>query len=73
MAESILLEQAEGVATLTLNRPDKMNALAGDMPERLIAALDRVTADREARVLVITGAGRAFCAGGDLGQMAALR
>jgi 2-(1,2-epoxy-1,2-dihydrophenyl)acetyl-CoA isomerase len=73
MAELVLLDQAEGVATLTLNRSDKLNSLGQGMPEQLIAALDRVGADRGARVLVITGAGRAFCTGGDLREMAALR
>ena len=63
---AILLEVADGIAVLTLNRPAKLNAFAGDMREQLIARLDQVAARRDVRVLVITGAGRAFCAGGDL-------
>ena len=73
MSDLVLLDVREGVATLTLNRPEKLNAFAADMRERLGQALDRVTADRTVRVLVITGAGRAFCAGGDVGHMVQLR
>uniref|UniRef100_A0A832I2S8 2-(1,2-epoxy-1,2-dihydrophenyl)acetyl-CoA isomerase n=1 Tax=Eiseniibacteriota bacterium TaxID=2212470 RepID=A0A832I2S8_UNCEI len=73
MAELVLLHVAKGVATVTLNRPDKLNAFGDDMRERLIAALDRVAESPEARVLVITGAGRGFCAGGDVHHMVALK
>ena len=70
MAESTILRAVEGgVAVLTLNRPEKLNAFAGDMRDRLIDALDAVAADANARVLVLTGAGRAFCSGGDVGFM----
>mgnify|MGYP001417777531 FL=1 len=55
-----------GVARLTLNRPDKLNSFTGEMHAELRDALDRVQADKAARVLVLTGAGRAFCAGQDL-------
>jgi len=68
--DRVLTAVHDGVATITLNRPDKLNAFAGDMRERLAAALDRVGADAGARVLVLTGAGRAFCAGGDVQHMA---
>lgn len=70
---TVLLEISGGVAVVTLNRPDKLNAFAADMRERLIARLDEVAADPAARVLVVTGAGRAFCAGGDVEHMAGLR
>ncbi len=73
MSDTILLEVADGVAVVTLNRPDKLNAFAGDMRERLVEALDRVAADPAARVLVITGAGRGFCAGGDVQHMVDLQ
>lgn len=73
MADSILLSIDDGVATVTLNRPDKLNAFADDMRERLIAVLDQVASRADARVLVITGAGRGFCAGGDVRYMHALR
>ncbi len=72
-ADTIQLAVAGGVAWITLNRPEALNALAGDMRERLIAALDRVAADPGARALVITGAGRGFCAGGDIRAMAEMR
>lgn len=61
------------VATITLNRPDKLNAFTGTMREDLLAALRACDADEQVRVLVITGAGRAFCAGGDVEYMAGLQ
>ncbi|HEY3216389.1 MAG TPA: enoyl-CoA hydratase-related protein [Candidatus Eisenbacteria bacterium] len=73
MPELVLLTQAEGVATLTLNRPDKLNAFADDMREALASALDRAAAQADIRVLVVTGAGRAFCAGGDIQHMVRLK
>ena len=57
---------ADGVARVTLNRPDKMNSFNAAMHEALMAALDRVDADPAVRVLVLAGAGRGFCAGQDL-------
>jgi enoyl-CoA hydratase/carnithine racemase len=60
-----------GIVTLTLNRPQTFNALSEGMIEGLQAALDRVAADRSARVVVIAAAGRAFCAGHDLKEMRA--
>src|SRR6476620_715377 len=60
-----------GVVTLTLNRPQAFNALSEGMLEALQQALDRVAGDERARVLVIAGAGKAFCAGHDLKQMRA--
>lgn len=56
----------EGVLTLTLNRPDKLNAFTGTMMRELIEVYDRVDADDAVRVVVVTGAGRGFCAGADL-------
>lgn len=64
--ETILLERQGPIALLTLNRPDRLNALNFRMVEELDQALDRVAADDGARVLVLRGAGRAFCAGFDL-------
>ena len=61
------------VTTITLNRPEKLNAFAGTMREELRDAILAADADGECRVVVITGAGRAFCAGGDVEYMAALQ
>lgn len=72
-ADTILLDVRDGIAVLTLNRPDKLNAFAGDMRERLIEALDRVAGDPSVRVLGITGAGKGFCSGGDVQHMVDLK
>lgn len=63
---TILVEVADGVATLTLNRPDKRNAIDLEMNEELFGALWALEADETVRVIVVTGAGPAFCAGADL-------
>ena len=72
MYEHILVTQSEAIVTITLNRPEKLNAFIGHMRRDLAEALERAGSDRTARVVVITGAGRAFCAGGDVGFMAEL-
>ena len=69
----LLRSDAEGVAGLTLNRPDQYNALSRELLERLQAELDRIKDDPAVRVVVITGTGRAFCAGHDLKEMATER
>lgn len=61
---------ANGVATITLNRPAKLNAFNLPMIDAWAAALANARGDEAVRVIVVTGAGRAFCAGGDLGEMA---
>lgn len=58
-----------GVGTITLNRPDKLNAFAGRMREEMADAVRSMAADDAVRVLVVTGAGRAFCAGADISYM----
>jgi 2-(1,2-epoxy-1,2-dihydrophenyl)acetyl-CoA isomerase len=63
----ILESKQDGIATLTLNRPDKLNALNKDLAVALNESLGRLTTDKSIYVVIITGAGRAFCAGGDLG------
>jgi 2-(1,2-epoxy-1,2-dihydrophenyl)acetyl-CoA isomerase len=70
--ETILLRVEDGVAWITLNRPDRLNAFAGDMRDRLHDALDRAAADPDVRVIVITGAGRGFCTGADVEVMSDL-
>ena len=65
----VTLSADGAVRTLTLNVPSKLNALNWPLLEAFKGAVDEVGADREARVLVVTGAGRAFCAGADLGSL----
>jgi 2-(1,2-epoxy-1,2-dihydrophenyl)acetyl-CoA isomerase len=62
-------EVADGIGTLTLDRPDKLNAFTRDMIDGWAAVLSGAQQDPTVRVLVVTGAGRAFCAGGDVGRM----
>jgi enoyl-CoA hydratase/carnithine racemase len=64
--ETILLDVAEGIATITLNRPDKLNAFNGQMMSEMIDAFDRTDADDRVKAVIVTGAGRGFCAGADL-------
>ena len=64
----IRYESADGIATITLNRPEKPNALTAPMADELLAALDTTDADDAVRAVVLTGAGRGFCAGADLGR-----
>jgi len=68
---TLIIEQSEGVATLILNRPKAMNALSVELRRALVEAFESLREDDEARVVVLTGAGRAFCAGLDLKEMAA--
>ncbi|WP_372571370.1 crotonase/enoyl-CoA hydratase family protein [Ruegeria jejuensis] len=72
MFETLKLEtDARGVATLTLNRPEKHNAMSGQMLADLSAAAAKLAQDDAVRVVVLTAAGKSFCAGGDLGWMQA--
>src|ERR671936_738257 len=64
--EQIRCEVADGVLTITLNRPERLNAFTETMGRELIAAFDRADADDDVRAVVVTGAGRGFCAGADL-------
>lgn len=66
MFEQILYAVEDGIATITLNRPEKLNAFTATMRAELIAAFDQVDADDAVRAVIVTGAGRAFCAGADL-------
>jgi len=64
--ETVLYSVAEGVATITLNRPDRLNAWTREMGEGWSSALERAARDPEVRALVVTGAGKGFCAGADM-------
>lgn len=72
MYEHIQVAEADCITTITLNRPDKLNAFVGHMRRDLAEALEHAGSDRGTRVVIITGAGRAFCAGGDIAFMAEL-
>jgi len=67
--ECLLYEVKDRIATLTLNRPERLNALGGTLREDLFAAVTAAAADPHVGVLVITGAGRGFCSGGDVKSM----
>ncbi|GGC61857.1 crotonase/enoyl-CoA hydratase family protein [Undibacterium terreum] len=69
--ETIKYEISDHILTITLNRPDKLNAFTGKMMMELIDAFDHADADDEVRAIILTGAGRAFCAGADLSSGAA--
>jgi enoyl-CoA hydratase/carnithine racemase len=64
--QTLLYELKDGIATITLNRPEKMNAFTTQMRDDLIAAFDLTDADDAVRAVIVTGAGKAFCAGADL-------
>ncbi len=71
--DDVLVRRQNGVATLVLNRPERLNAINDGLVEGLMNALDSVERDRDVRVAVITGAGRGFCAGGDIDHMIELK
>ena len=66
--QTLLYDTAGAVATITLNRPERLNTIVPPMPEELELAVHRAIADSEVKVIVLRGAGRAFCAGFDLGE-----
>jgi len=66
--ETLIMKKDEGIVTITLNRPDRLNAMNDKLMSELGTALDLVLHNDEANVLVITGAGRAFCAGADVSE-----
>ena len=73
MSEILLRENDGAVATLTLNRPDQLNTLSEELMTALQAELDRIATESATKVVILKGAGRAFCAGHDLRQMQAKR
>lgn len=68
MSQEIIYSVEESIATITLNRPEQMNALTHELEAELHRTLDQADADRAVRVIILIGAGRAFCAGYDQGQ-----
>jgi len=72
MYEHIDITEDNNIVTITLNRPEKLNALVGHMRRDLAEALEEAGSDHGVRVVIITGAGRGFCAGGDVAYMAEL-
>ena len=66
MTDVLLIDRADGVATLTLNRPESMNSLSVELKNALVAGLQAVAADHSVRAVVLTGTGRGFCVGQDL-------
>ena len=70
MTESVITELENGVLTVTLNEPDTMNSLTPGISEGLEAAVQRASDDEDVRVMLLTGTGRAFCAGAAVGSIA---
>ncbi len=70
--DQITVSEDSGIVTITLNRPEKLNAFVGHMRRDLAEALEEAGSDPDVRVIIVTGAGRAFCAGGDVNFMAEL-
>ena len=69
--QTIALQKEEGVATITLNRPDKLNAVCPELMTDLTSVINDIEQDEEVRAVILTGAGRAFCAGGDVKDLLA--
>jgi 2-(1,2-epoxy-1,2-dihydrophenyl)acetyl-CoA isomerase len=72
VTDVLLIDRTDGVATLTLNRPESMNSLSVELKEALFTALDDVSRDDSVRAVVLTGSGRGFCVGQDLREHVAL-
>ena len=68
--EGILFEKKDGIATITLNSPDKLNAISFKMRDSLMQVIDDLGKDDSVKVVILTGAGRGFCAGADLSELA---
>jgi enoyl-CoA hydratase/carnithine racemase len=68
---AILYDVSQRIATVTLNRPDRLNAYTASLGDQLRAAMRRATDDPGVRVIILTGAGRGFCAGADMDNLAA--
>lgn len=72
MSDVLLIERSDGVATLTLNRPDSMNSLSVQLKQALVSAVEELAADESVRAVVLTGTGRGFCVGQDLREHVAM-
>jgi 2-(1,2-epoxy-1,2-dihydrophenyl)acetyl-CoA isomerase len=68
MADVLLIDRTDGVATLTMNRPESMNSLSTELKDALVTALADVAADSSVRAVILTGSGRGFCVGQDLSE-----
>ena len=66
--ESILMERKDGIAIITLNRPEKLNAITAKLRSEFLNALDDLEVDDNVQVVIVTGAGRAFCVGADIAE-----
>ena len=66
MSDVLLIERSDGVATMTLNRPESMNSLSLELKQALVSAVEELSADESVRAVVLTGTGRGFCVGQDL-------
>ena len=71
MGDNLLFDVTDGIATLTLNRPDKLNAYTTEMGDEVYAAFSKLRDDTDVRAIILTGAGRGFCAGVDLEHLKA--
>ena len=69
MTDNLKFEVSDRIATLTLDRPEKLNAFTNEMLHGLVAALDECESRDDVLVVILTGAGRGFCSGGDVGNM----
>ena len=70
MSDTVLYETDGAIATVTLNRPDRLNAMNKELIAAMVETMERASSDPAIRVLILTGAGRGFCAGGDLAGFA---
>src|SRR5438876_9137805 len=73
MYQTIILTTADSIATIKLNRPEKLNAFGGPMREEILDALEKIARDDDIRAVIVTGEGRAFSAGGDIQHLKQLR
>src|SRR5881628_537204 len=73
MYQTIIFSTADSIATIRLNRPEKLNAFGGPMREEILDALEKIAGDDDIRAVIVTGEGRAFSAGGDIQHLKQLR